>query len=323
MQMHTGRIQLQKGRRYPIKVEFYQGFGDAAMQLLWQRLDAPDVNPWLDAAVAAAKSSDAVVLCVGINHEYDSEGTDKPNMKLFPGQDELIEKVLAANPKTVVVLINGTPLEMPWLGKTPALLESWYPGLEGGNALANVLFGKANPCGKLPLTFPKRLEDSPAIANGNYPPKNDVLKYDEGILVGYRYYDTKQVAPLFPFGYGLSYTSFSLGAPRIRPAGDGYDVEVTVKNTGRVAGAEVVQVYVSQKGAPELRPEKELKSFAKVLLAPNQSKDVKLHLDRSAFAYYSDRFRRWHVDGGSYTLRVGVGSRDIRHTANVVVGGDH
>lgn len=321
MQQASSRIQLEKGHRYALRIEYYQGFGDAAMQFLWQKVDAANVNPWLDEAVKTAKSADAVILCVGINHDYDSEGTDKPDLKLFPGQDELVEKVIAANPNTVVVLINGTPLELPWVDQAPALLEAWYPGLEGGHALANVLFGKVNPSGKLPLTFPKKLEDSPAHANGNYPPVDDVIKYDEGILVGYRYYDTKNVAPLFEFGYGLSYTTFGFGPVATKAQGSEVSVTATVKNTGTVEGAEVVQLYVTERGAPELRPEKELKAFAKVSLKPGESKAVHFKLDRSAFAYYSEKKNGWVVDGGKYLIRIGPSSRDIRREATVEVAG--
>ena len=319
MQQKSGKITLEKSRRYVIRIEFYQGYGDSGMQFSWQKLGDPKVNPWIEEAVKTAKSADAVILCVGINHDYDSEGTDKPNLRLFDGQDELVEQVLAVNPNTVVVLINGTPLELPWVEKVPTILEAWYPGLEGGHALANILFGKVNPSGKLPLTFPKKLEDSPAHANGNYPPVDDVLKYDEGILVGYRYYDTKKVEPMFPFGYGLSYTAFEYGPMTTRVKGSSVSVQFTLKNTGRMAGSEVPQLYVSEPGASELRPEKELKAFSKVWLKPGESMKIGLNLNKSSFSYWSEKKAGWTIDGGRYLLKLGSSSRDIRQEKTVEV----
>jgi beta-glucosidase len=185
-----------------------------------------------------------------------------------------------------------------------------------------VLFGEVNPSGKLPVTFPKRLEDSPAHALGDYPPKNEVLKYDEGVLVGYRWFDTKKIQPLFPFGHGLSYTKFGYGKPSVSVNGDEADVTLAVTNTGKVAGAEVVQLYVSEPHAPVLRPEKELKGFAKVWLNPGETKPVTIHLDRRAFAYYSNEKHDWVVDGGNYEIEIGSSSRDIRQTATVKISGD-
>ncbi len=333
VQRRKGSISLEKGHRYPIIVEFEQGFGGAEMHLTWQRVSQRESSPWIVDAVKTAKSADAVILFVGIDHEYDTEGSDKPDMKLEAGEDLLVNAVLRANPRTVIVLINGTPLEMPWINQAHALLEAWYPGLEGGNAIAQVLFGNVNPSGKLPVTFPKKLADSPAHANGNYPPVDNVIKYDEGILVGYRYFDTKNVEPLFPFGHGLSYTSFTYSKVRVerdnfsdrryirydpntKPR-SGATISVSVKNTGAVRGSEVVQVYVSQKDAKVMRPEKELKGFQKVELAPGETKVVTIHLDKRAFAYYSVAKHDWVVDGGKYEILVGSSSRDIRQRASV------
>src|ERR1039458_6981027 len=234
-------------------------------------------------AVAAAKSADAVIYIGGLSHNggYDTEGSDRRDLKLPGGQDELLEKIVQANPKTAVVFMGGGAVEMgSWLAKTPALLYGWYPGLEGGNALARVLFGDVNPSGKLPCTFPKRLEDSPAHALGAYPGTNGTVTYTEGLLVGYRWFDTKNIEPQFPFGHGLSYTQFKYSNLNLVPAHDASGPPMTVEfelaNTGSRAGAEVAQIYV-QEASPSLpRPLKELKGFKKVFLQPGEKQKVSL-----------------------------------------------
>ncbi|HEY4416655.1 MAG TPA: glycoside hydrolase family 3 C-terminal domain-containing protein, partial [Verrucomicrobiae bacterium] len=228
-------------------------------------------------AVAAAKSADVVIYVGGLNHDkgLDCEGADRTNMTLPYGQDELIQKIAAANPKTIVVLM-GTMVEMDaWLDQVPALLQAWYPGMEGGNALARVLFGDVNPSGKLPATFPKKLSDTPAATFGAsaYPGTNGTVNYAEGLLVGYRWYDTKHIKPQFPFGFGLSYTTFKyshlklLGSAGAPPASSGTSPEETnalvtaqfeIENTGKRAGAEVAELYVHEKHPHLMRPEKEL-----------------------------------------------------------------
>jgi len=272
-------------------------------------------------AVAAAKAADAVIYVGGLNHHggYDTEGADRKNIKLPGGQDELIQKIVQANPKTVVVLYGGGAVEMDsWLSKVPALLYVWYPGLEGGNALAHVLFGDVNPSGKLPCTFPKRLADSPAHALDAYPGKNGTVVYKEGLLVGYRWFDTKNIEPLFPFGHGLSYTQFKYSDLNLVPGPEASGLPVTVKfelaNTGSRAGAEVAQVYV-QEASPSLpRPLKELKGFKKVLLQPGEKQKVSVVLDRNAFAHYDPDKKGWVADKGPYKILVGSSSRDLQLT---------
>ena len=272
-------------------------------------------------AVAAAKAADAVIYVGGLNHHggYDTEGADRKNIKLPGGQDELIQKIVQANPKTVVVLYGGGAVEMDsWLSKVPALLYVWYPGLEGGNALAHVLFGDVNPSGKLPCTFPKRLADSPAHALDAYPGKNGTVVYKEGLLVGYRWFDTKNIEPLFPFGHGLSYTQFKYSDLNLVPGPEASGLPVTVKfelaNTGSRAGAEVAQVYV-QEASPSLpRPLKELKGFKKVLLQPGEKQKVSVVLDRNAFAHYDPDKKGWVADKGAYQILVGSSSRDLQLT---------
>ena len=270
-------------------------------------------------AVAAAKSADVVIYVGGLNHHggYDTEGADRKDIKLPGGQDELIRKMAQANPRTVVVLMGGGAVEMDaWLSKVPAVLYAWYPGLEGGTALAHVLFGDVNPSGKLPCTFPKRLADSPAQALHAYPGTNGTVVYKEGLLVGYRWFDTKKIKPLFPFGYGLSYTTFQYSDLNLVPgpasSGAPVTVEFELGNTGSRAGAEVAQVYVQEVHPGLLRPLKELKGFKKVFLQPGEKQKVSVILDRNAFAHYDPDKKGWVADKGAYKILVASSSRDIR-----------
>ena len=254
----------------------------------------------------------------GLNHDtfQDAEGSDRKDLSLPGGQDELIRRVAEANPRTVVVLVSGGPVDMePWLAKTPAVVQAWYPGMEGGNALAAVLFGDVNPSGRLPMTFPRKLADSPAHALGAYPGKDGTVRYEEGLLVGYRWFDAKGIEPLFAFGHGLSYTTFEyanlkLEKPRVAPPPGATApvavVQADVKNTGSRAGAEVVQVYVHPV-APRLpRPPQELKGFCRVDLKPGETKTVAVTLGADAFAFYDPAKKGWRVAEGSYELLVGA-----------------
>lgn len=268
-------------------------------------------------AVAAARAADVVIYIGGLNHDkgFDCEGADRKDLKLPYGQDDLISQIVAANPKTIVVL-EGTMTEMgSWLDAVPAVLQAWYPGMEGGNALARVLFGDVNPSGKLPATFPKKLGDTPAQMLGNYPGKNGTVTYAEGLLVGYRWYDTKNIEPLFPFGHGLSYTTFKYSNLKLLP-GDGTNEMITaqfeIENTGDRAGAEVAQLYVHQNHPGLPRPEKELKGFEKVFLKPGEKKTVAIGLDKNAFAYYDDTKKSWVADNDVFKISIGSSSRDLR-----------
>lgn len=266
-------------------------------------------------AVDAASHADIAVVIVGRYSKLESEGHDVATMDLPAGQDALIQAVEKANPHTIVVINTGDPVTMTkWIDSTPALLDMWYGGEEGGQALANILFGDANPSGKLPVTLPKRYEDSPAAAN--YPGKNLVANYAEGIYVGYRYYDTKHVEPQFPFGYGLSYTTFAYSNLKITPgkvAGNQRVlVRFNVRNTGRRAGAEVAELYVHDGHAKIDRPEHELKGFARIELKPGETKTVQLTLDRSSLSYWNPATKDWQADPGSFEIQIGASSRDIR-----------
>lgn len=270
-------------------------------------------------AVLAAKSADAVIYIGGLNHDkgFDCEGADRRDMKLPYGQDDLIQKIVAANPKTIVVL-EGTMVEMDaWLDKVPAVLQAWYPGMEGGNALAKVLFGDVNPSGKLPATFPKKLADTPAATFGAaaYPGTNGTVVYSEGWLVGYRWFDTKKIEPLFPFGHGLSYTTFGYSDLKLAAGNNGaVTAQFELKNTGARAGGEVAQVYVQEMNPSVERPLKELKAFKKVFLKPGESQTVSLTLDAAAFAHYDVAKKAWIADGGEYSVLIGSSSRDLRLT---------
>ena len=284
-------------------------------------------------AVAAAKAAEVVVYVGGSTHgydytkwsdnAYDAEGYDKPDMHMPFGQDELLQAVLAANPNTVVVLLGGGPIDVSaWAGRAKGIVEAWYPGMEGGNALAHILVGDVNPSGKLPFTFPVKLEDSPAHKLGEYPstPGNPLKQtYKDDIFVGYRYFDTYKVAPQFAFGHGLSYTSFKYSALAVTPGQQSATVKLSVTNTGKVAGAEVVQVYVHDEQAAVKRPEKELKGFQKVFLKPGETKTVTLTLDQNAFQYYDEVKKQWVLEPGKFDVLVGASSRDIRLTSSLVL----
>lgn len=283
-------------------------------------------------AVEIASKADAVVYVGGWVHgynnyewldgAYDSEDSDKPDMNLPFGQDEVINAVLAAKPNTVIVMMGGGPVDMTqWVDKAKSIVEGWYPGMEGGNALASILFGKINPSGKLPMSFPKKLEDSPAHKLGDYPGYKGLLNYNEGIYVGYRYFDTYKVAPQFAFGHGLSYTTFSYAPIKIlaKTADKKVKLSVNVKNTGKVYGGEVVQLYVSEKNPKIDRPIKELKAFDKVFLKPGESKDIAFDLDQTSFQYYDEVKGKWVVDTANFDILVGSSSRDIRQKASIQI----
>lgn len=317
----TVRIPLEAGRTYDLKAEYirWKEIGWPTMQIRF----APDQTATADAdmarAVEAARSADVALVFIGYPQGFETEGTDRPDMKLTGRQDELVRAVAAANPNTVVVLNTGVPIEMDWADTVPGLVEAFYPGLEGGNAVADVLLGTANPSGKLPVTFPRRLKDTPAYTT--FPGGRKVL-YGEGIFVGYRYYDYKDVAPLFPFGHGLSYTSFAysdLEVPAGARVGDTVTVALTVTNTGSVAGSEVVQLYVGDPVSSLPRPPRELKGFAKVNLAPGESRRVTFTLDKRSFAFYEPVQGAWVAEPGEFTLEAGSSSRDIRAKATLVL----
>jgi beta-glucosidase len=309
----TTKLKLKGGQSHAIKLE-YSWKGPRMYRSVHIGHQPPHADDLIGEAVKLAKKSDLVVLIAGLNKEWETEGSDRVDMKLPGQQDELIKRVVKANPNTIVVLNAGSALEMPWVARVPAILQLWYAGQEQGNALADILFGDVNPSGKLPTTFPIRLEDNPAYIN--YPGENGKVRYGEGIFVGYRYYDKKDVAPLFPFGHGLSYTKFKYGNVRLSSkkisANEKLTVKVDITNAGKVAGKEIVQLYVHDVKSTFARPEKELKAFEKIELKPKQTKTVTFVLDREAFWYFNDAKNTWDTEAGEFEILVGASSRDIR-----------
>ena len=272
----------------------------------------------VERAVTAARQADVAIVVAGFNHSrnLDDEGWDRTNLCLPYGQDELIQKVVAANPRTIVVLVSGPAIELgSWLAQVPAVLQAHYSGMEGGHALARILFGDVNPSGKLTVTYPRQLSDSPAHALDTYPGTNGTLFYKEGLLVGYRWFDTKNIEPAFPFGYGLSYTTFEYSNLKLVPGagtnGPVVTAEFDLMNTGSRAGAEVAQLYVHQENPAWPRPLKELKGFKKIFLQPGEKRTVSLPLDQRAFAFYDPAKVAWVAQSDDYKIQIGSSSRDI------------
>ena len=272
-------------------------------------------------AVEAARSARVAVVFAGLPDVYESEGYDRTHMRMPDCQNRLIEAVAAANPNTVVVLYNGSPVEMPWIGSVKAVLEAYLGGQAVGLATVRILFGEVNPSGKLPESFPKKLSDNPSYLF--YGGEGDTAEYREGIFVGYRYYDRKETELLFPFGHGLSYTSFDfsdlrLSRERITDQ-ESLTATVRVTNTGKRAGKTVVQLYVGDCESSVFRPVRELKGFDKVFLEPGESKDVSFTLDKRSFAYWNTKIHDWHVESGEFRIEIGHSSRDIACCAAVQV----
>ncbi|CUH97046.1 Thermostable beta-glucosidase B [Propionispora sp. 2/2-37] len=278
------------------------------------RLDSDAVDKaLLQKARDTAQKADIAVVFVGLTGKLEAEGFDRTHLRIAENHQALIEEVARVNPNVVVVLSNGAPIEMPWLDRAKGVLECYLGGQALGGAIADILFGAVSPCGKLAETFPRKLEHNPSYLN--FPGEGDLVEYREGIFVGYRYYDSKKIEPLFPFGYGLSYTEFeyrdiTLDKDCILDT-ETVTVCVKVKNTGQVAGKEIVQLYVKDVAASVVRPEKELKGFQKIFLLPGEEKTVTFTLDKRAFAYYNPVLKDWHVETGEFIIMVGKSSRDI------------
>lgn len=277
---------------------------------------APPLPNARQRALAAAARADVAVVVAG-EAVASTEGDDRRSMDLPQEQDELITGVAATNERTIVLVNTGAPVTMPWADEVPAIAQLWYLGQETGTAVADILFGDADPSGRLPTTFPRRLEDTPA--HRNFPGRNGRVHYAEGLFVGYRHYDTNGVEPLFGFGHGLSYATFRYGELSVKPH-ERYRmvaIELEVSNTSERAGSEVVQAYVRHLESPMVRPHQELKQFRRLWLEPGESHSVGLPLDWRAFAHWSVQRHRWAVEPGRYEIRVGASSRDIRQTAVV------
>jgi beta-glucosidase len=312
----TGRVRLTAG---PHAVRIVMGVpayfsGRLAPQPLQVRFAW--VTPAMRAAsvAAAARAARSARVAIVFAHNEGSEGVDRVSLSLPLGQDDLVAAVAAANPRTVVVLNTGDPVLMPWATRANAILEMWYPGQEGGAATADLLLGRASPGGRLPVTFPVREGDTPVATPERYPGIRGIQRYSEGLLVGYRWYDARGIRPLFPFGHGLSYTRFGYSSLEVVPVRGGFDVSVTVRNTGARAGAEVVQLYLGAPDQPAGIPfaPQSLAAFERVLLAPGESRRVTMHVGERQRSYYSVPTREWRVAPGRRAVRVGASSRDIR-----------
>ena len=265
-------------------------------------------------AVKLAKDADKVVFFGGMPEAFEAEGGDRLDMDLPGGQDELIRAIAEVNPNTVVVLNVGAPVNMPWVELVAGIVEAYYPGMENGNAVIRVLLGEVNPSGKLPVTFPKRLQDSPAFINASYPGCREV-NYGEGIFVGYRYFEKVEINPLFPFGHGLSYTEFKYSKLTIQKRskrGNILEISMDVTNIGDRDGAEVVQLYVRDIASSLVRPIKELKGFEKVFLNSGETKTITFLLDDRALAYYDPYYMKWITEPGEFEIHLGSSSKDIR-----------
>jgi beta-glucosidase len=267
----------------------------------------------LDEARQQAKAVEVVIVFAGLPDSYESEGFDRASLELPAGHNALIQAVSTVQPSIVVVLMNGSAVTMPWARNVKAIVEAWLGGQAGGGAIADALTGRVNPSGKLSETFPLQLEDTPAYPN--FPARNKEANYGEGVFIGYRHYDVRNLTPLFPFGFGLSYTTFAYSDLRVSAEvlneADALTVEVNVRNAGPVAGKEVVQLYIHERCTKVVRPEKELKAFSKVALQPGEGQMVRFELDRRAFAYYDDSTHGWVVNTGQFDLLVGGSSQDL------------
>lgn len=305
------KLSLQAGKERKIVVEYFQSGGGATFQLGWN-YDIPVRHDLIVEAANVAKTSDVAIVFAGLYDAIESEGLDPATMELPSKQKELIMAVAKANPNTIVVLNGGVTLRVePWLKDVKVLLDIFYLGQETGNAIASILFGDVNPSGKLPFSFIKEPGQSPAYAN--YMSKNLEIKYDEGVFVGYRYLDKNKLEPEFPFGYGLSYTSFEYANMTVKDLGDKmFEVSLDIKNTGKVKGDEVVQLYVSEKVCSVPRPVKELKGFSRVPLSPGETKNITMKLNSRSFAFWDIVSNSWKVEPGDFDLLVGSSSRDIK-----------
>ncbi|MHB8575222.1 MAG: beta-glucosidase [Dehalococcoidia bacterium] len=314
----AAEAELTAGEPHEIVLE-YQSPEDGRIRGVIAGCLPPTPTDQLERAVALAAEADAVIVVAGLNADWETEGSDRVSMDLPGRQDELISKVAAANPRTVVVINAGAPVSMPWADDVAAILQLWYPGQEGGDALADVLFGVTDPGGRLPTTYPVRVEDVPA--NLTYPGEAGMVAYGEGIFVGYRGFDRRRISPRFPFGHGLSYTTFeygpvSLDRATVGPAED-VTVSVSVRNTGDRRGREVVQLYVRDLKSHLLRPDKELKGFAKLALEPGEERGLRIVLPQRALAAWDPEQHAWIAEPGEFEILAGASASDIRGSATL------
>jgi beta-glucosidase len=303
-------------------IKFAQGYKP---NYLVSRTEAQNANSnkpndsLINEAVLLAKQTHIAILCIGSNREYESEGQDRKSLELPFGEQKLVDAVTAVNPNTIIVIMAGAPYDLNQISKTNhTILWSWFNGSEAGDALADVLSGVINPSGKLPFTFPVSINDSPAFALGTYPGDSLTANYKESILVGYRWFDTKKIDPLYCFGYGLSYTSFEYSGlatdKKYYKPGGKIKISLNIKNTGTVFGKEVVQLYVAKLNSGVLRADKELKAFKKVIITPGVAKNISVDINVDDLAYFDVKKHGWVIEPGQYRLLTGASSKDIRGT---------
>jgi len=306
-------VDLVAGETHELVVEMRcEGLPIAGFQVSAARPAVPDS---MDRAVAAAAHADVAIVVVGSNSQWETEGADRSDLRLVGDQDELIRRVLEVNPRTAVIINAGAPVETPWADSAAAVLMAWYPGEEGAPALADIVTGVTEPSGRLPITFPRHLDDG--ATHGWYPGADGKVVYGEGVFVGYRHFDAHDVEPAFCFGHGLSYTTFDYGEATFETHGDRVTVRVPVTNTGSRQGSEVVQLYVGDVEASVSRPVQELKAFAKVELGPGETRAVSLELDERSFAFWDEASHGWLVEPGGFDLHIGSSSRAIHRSLRI------
>lgn len=302
-------------------LESVKSFADVTYAQGYQTKEDVTDETLIAQAVATAKEAEIAVVFAGLPDSFESEGYDRSHMRMPDCQNALIEQICKVQPNTVVVLHNGSPVEMPWVNDVKAILEVYLGGQAVGAATVDVLFGDANPCGKLAETFPVKLSDNPSYLS--FPGEGDHVEYREGLFTGYRYYDKKEMPVLYPFGFGLSYTTFAYSDLKLSKTDmkdtDTLTVSVKVKNTGKVFGKEIVQLYVRDVESSYIRPEKELKGFEKAALNPGEEKEITFTLDKRAFAYYNPEIHDWHVESGVFAILIGKSSREIVLAEQVTV----
>ena len=311
----TADVALEKGKTYTVAVEFRAKSG-ANLDFAGFRagLSLPLGADAVTEAARLAAEAEVVVLCLGRSGEWDTEGSDLTDIRLPGLQDELAAAVLQANPRTIVVLQSGGPVEMPWIGQAAAVLQSWYPGQEAGHAIADVLFGDAEPGGRLPQTMPVRLQDNPTHSQDPeiYPGLAGKVRYEEGLFTGHRHHDSTGIVPLFPFGHGLGYTTFDLKDLAAQPGETGVNFTVTLTNTGARRGSTVVQLFLGPDPVPEGRPARQLRAFAKVVLDPGVSETVTLTADQRSFQIWHPETNGWRSIQGRWTAEIGFSTEDIQ-----------
>ena len=308
------KIKLTKGKEYLVEVEYEFEGRFPAIQFGCR---PPDPKNLLEEAVKIAKQSDAVVLVVGTNSDWETEGNDRKGLGLPSDQDVLIRKVLAANKNSVLVLNTGSPVSMPWIKSCPAILQTWFPGQEFGNALSEILFGKESPSGKLPTTYPKKLSDTPAYSC--YPGKNLQMDYKEKLLVGYKWYEKKKIEPLFPFGHGLSYSKFELKKVSLLKKKHEIKIKVKLKNIGNFSTFETVQCYLERKAVKADTPKKKLVDFKKLKVAKDKSKKLTLKVSKRDLSEWDVKKSKWEIAKGDYVIHVGTSVRDISITEEIKI----